>query len=59
MGVVKRFFVRSQGHLAGQRHSRDEVTADIENVKAKHLAALPTVKDLFSIYSIIDLANDK
>lgn len=42
-----------------QRHSNDEVTAGNEELKAKHSTALLTVENPSSIYSMMDLDDEK
>lgn len=59
MTVVKGGFVRGQDHCARQRHTRDEVSAAINKLEAKHPTALLTVENLSSIYSVIHEPGDE
>lgn len=53
MRGVRGCFVCGQDHRANTRYSRDEVTAAINKLKAKHPAALLTVEDFSSIINMV------
>lgn len=59
MKGVKGCFVCGKDHLANSRHSREEVTAAIEKLKAKPPRALLTVDDLHSVVNMAIQESDE
>lgn len=55
---MKVWFIGGREHLASQRHGREEVFEAIERIKAKHLTALHSVKDLTALYEMYGAGNE-